>query len=172
MKRKSKSLQSTAYHEAGHAVAAFHLGFRLRDCTIKPAGSSLGMTRRMGRLYLEGIEYRSMTPTLRDRIEREIIQGLAGPVAQRRFAPRSCRHYHASEDYKTAVDTIFRISPSGQEVNAYMQWLKIRAENLVALHWHEIKQVADALMVHETLDGTTIEQVICPGKIVTMAVNQ
>ena len=38
----TKALQSTAYHEAGHAVMAWDQGLKFHHVTIKPHGDSLG----------------------------------------------------------------------------------------------------------------------------------
>lgn len=160
MKRGNHHRKATAYHEAGHAVAAFFLGFKTRQVTVKPGKDYSGLHSEMGRHYLEGLDCREITPLVRDRIERRVIVRLAGAAAQRRFNRRSYRHYHADDDHQQAVDLLFRIASSGKEVTAYCRWLGIRTENIVACHWQEIKNVADALIEQETLDGATITQVI------------
>ena len=79
---------TVAYHEAGHAVAAFYLGQNIRKVTILPYGDSRGhYLRRRRRRTVEG---RGMFDESSCKIFADIICLYAGQLAQRRFAaPKS-----------------------------------------------------------------------------------
>ena len=76
-----------AYHEAGHAVIAHVLGFRVGRVTIVPDDRSQG---RMiwAKPPLRG-SLDDPSPHQRQRAEDWIIVALAGPLAMRHHKPRS-----------------------------------------------------------------------------------
>ena len=70
-----------AYHEAGHAVAAYRLGVEVRSATILPDHYSAGYVTH-GDLFC-GHTLGSDRAVL----ERAIKISLAGPLAEARFSP-------------------------------------------------------------------------------------
>ena len=77
--RNRKDLKETAIHEAGHAVAMYHLPTQdsVRHITIIPRGNSLGAT-----WYLPKDDSASMT---RNQMYEEIVSLLGGRVAEALF---------------------------------------------------------------------------------------
>jgi hypothetical protein len=71
--------RATAFHESGHAVAAFSA---LAGINLEIDGSNRA----------------------RVRAETAIIVALAGPAAQRRYAPRSRRAWRGESDFELAAD--------------------------------------------------------------------
>lgn len=67
----------------------------------------------------------------RARAERAILILLAGPAAEARFTGRQNRAGAAS-DSAAADDLAFRMIGDEEEAGKYLDWLKVRARNLVA----------------------------------------
>jgi hypothetical protein len=90
--------RATAYHEAGHVVAAIIQGIRLgrKGTSIIPDVDSAG--RAHIRKGFKGNPEYEMSGSTRLGAERRAIVSLAGEAAQRKFRPSSIRRYHARED--------------------------------------------------------------------------
>jgi len=138
--------EATAYHEAGHAIAAWRCRVRIKSVTIRPAAGEYH-----GRLLFRSIR----TPQdMSERwAERHIVTALAGPLAQRKFAPRSTRGWHSQGDYQWACELALRAQGSGALATAWLQWLTTSTTALVETNWPHIKAVANALLQDEELDG-------------------
>jgi hypothetical protein len=131
--------QIAAYHEAGHAVIALALSVTRLHVSIEPKGSSLGRVVHLG---LPGPDDDSA-----------ILISLAGPLAQRRFAPDS----EWPTNDLAAVDEI---------VAARVGTAAERAENLASLcdhavrivdhFWEDITVTANALLKRTTMTGDEI----------------
>ena len=82
----------------------------------------------------------------------ECIAGACGPAAQRKFRPFSLRNYHGHSDPTKVVDLMNHFVGSNRELEAYLNLLSIRAEQLVAnsFTWKTIEAVAAALFKHLT----------------------
>jgi len=153
---------TTAYHEAGHAVADFYLRFKIRKVTIRPEREKRheyhGYCQRQGRSYLDRIDI-EVTPVKQNRIFNRIIAIAAGYVAQKRFSPRSVRRWHTSGDEQMAADlALYVTDPTGVEY--LLRWLYHCAENLVEVRWGDICAVADALLERKTLSGDEVREII------------
>jgi hypothetical protein len=80
-RRKPSELKATAYHEAGHIVAAFDQNVRVISADIIPIGDRNGHVKPEGSLIPKG-------DFLRTFIDTQIIVSLAGPVAEQMFTGR------------------------------------------------------------------------------------
>jgi hypothetical protein len=94
-------LRAIAYHEAGHAVAARLLLCRYKYVTIKAGEGSLGHVL-MHRIRITDEQAYDLSPTVRDRFERDILVSLAGPEAERLVSKRY-NHAGAFNDYRAVV---------------------------------------------------------------------
>src|SRR5437867_1296774 len=112
MSKPRGTIQSTAYHEAGHAVAAHRLHVLIREVSVEPDQFSSRHVRHQ-RLVSKTIEY-DRSDRNRMRMERRVIICHAGMEAQRKFNPRSVRHYHAHSDYQTAGAAVEHFSTSDE----------------------------------------------------------
>jgi Peptidase M50B-like len=72
MSDKARRLTTVAVHEAGHAVASYHLGTPLRHVTIDrdKSGKTLGHTRQRWVWFEDKQGERDGSPRGRDRVER------------------------------------------------------------------------------------------------------
>jgi ATP-dependent Zn protease len=156
-------LRGTAIHEAGHAVASFYLHVKIKQVTIIPAERSLGHMRhapirfaRQGEPYEFDDSEKGIART-----ERRIILLWAGPLAERRFAPRSRWRVGAGSDFDVMVELFGQIQGEDDEAaKLYGRLLRRRAEILVELRWKDIVAVADALLEHKTLDAEGVRAAI------------
>jgi hypothetical protein len=160
---KKSTLWATAYHEAGHAVAAmaYGKGIRRQGATIIPnlrgAAGSVYMT-----MHIPGDpSVDSLTRRMRLRIEEDVMVMLAGGIAQRCFRPSSVRNHHGRSDRDAAYDLLMHTVADERELQAYWRLLIVRTENFVRLpvRWRQIEAAAKALMEKKTLTSAELRQV-------------
>ena len=156
-RQSRKQLESTAYHEAGHAVAALALGRGVKCVSIVPGEEILG--------HCAHHKLRSFQPdihtngrTLR-RIEQSILILLAGGEAEAKFRGRH-NHIGAERDYQDAIDLAMCVFGSEEETEAYLRWLLIRARNLITslVNWPIVEHVAAELLARKTLNGREMRE--------------
>jgi hypothetical protein len=159
---KKSTLWATAYHEAGHAVAAmaYGKGIRRQGATIVPAKGELGSVWMLKHIPGDP-SVDLLTPRMRVRIEEDIIVSLAGGAAQRKFRPSSVRSYHARSDREAAIDLLMYIVGDERELKAYWRLLMVRTENFVRLpfRWMQIEAIAKALMEKKALGPGELKQI-------------
>jgi hypothetical protein len=156
---KSKQLWATAYHEAGHAVAAIHLrvGIGRQGVSIVPSEGAFGTCHILK--SFSGNPELEITGRIRLGAEKMAIILLAGPAAQRNFRASSLRNYHGHSDRRWAIDLMDRFVGSNRELEAYLNLLRIRAEQLVAnpFTWKTIEAVAVALFERKRLTAREVK---------------
>jgi ATP-dependent Zn protease len=158
--RHPAQLQATAYHEAGHAVAAFWHRLNFRHVTIEPGDDSLGhmLHVKLRDSFRPDIE---VTPAVRDRLERGVVVCYAGPTAERKFTGRH-NHVGAGGDRHNALVLGGYVGGEGKALEAYMRWLWIRAETLwdFAPRWKQVEAVAAGLLNRTTLTAREVQVII------------
>ena len=160
MARKTLSLKHVAYHEAGHAVAAFAMQRRVRSVTVIPEAGSLGHN-----VYGKGLTIQpdaELDGRTRSELERRIICGLAGWAVEVKLNPRRKRAFIADTDWHDAYDCASYVAGSGEETAAYVNWLWIRTKQLVALphYWAAIEALAAELVAHRRIGERRVREVI------------
>lgn len=106
-KRAAKPSVSTAYHEAGHVVAKWLFGY---GCVIKRVSivaeeDFLGVLEGGSPLSKMDSKWDS-EPEVATALENDVVILYCGPVAQKRFNPRSWREHHGSKDGKDALTLV------------------------------------------------------------------
>ena len=165
-KPRSSTQEVVAYHEAGHAVAAWRLGIALRRAgiTIVPdrAEGNLGSVSHV-QFINRNFQWRDYD---RDRIRAEKLAqlSLAGEIAQRRFSPRSVRRYHGESDRRSAIDLLSPFTDI-KELEAWLKLLYIRTENMFSNPdvWNAVKRLAAALMQKRTICAKETIEIIREG---------
>jgi hypothetical protein len=149
------SERATAHHEAGHVVAAVAQDVAIRSVTIVPdkVNGYAGRVRHEDLTRAVDLETDN-SPRTRSRIERQIVVALAGAAAQRKYDRRSWRSFHSSGDYETAANLADAVSSSPAASEAFLKWLTIATDDLIAVHWLEVKKIAKALLDEKTLSGS------------------
>jgi hypothetical protein len=150
---------NVAYHEAGHAVIAHVLGFRVRRVTIVPDDKSQG---RMiwGKPPIRGRDrgWYNLSPSNARRLEDWLIVLLAGPLAMRHHNPRS--HWRKSgtgygefmqkgSDFQVAGELIDYLHGDEAVASAYWGYVRAQAEAIVEKRWAWIDRVARHLAKHK-----------------------
>ena len=147
--------ETTAWHEAGHAVIATLLGGKVETVSVEFEDlQSAGDTR------VRWTETDSRQQALDD-----IQVALAGPVAEMVFVGDydylRIRAEHAADwDVVSASLSRLRMSPTAAEkllnriAAELYQW--IRTDNV----WAAIGDVADRVLVDGTIDGPTVQELV------------
>ncbi len=160
--RKGEPITLTAYHEAGHAVAAVLLRCPVESITIEP-GEDSGC---LGRCVL-GDRPSWLCPDTsggsraRFYIERRMMILLAGRVAESKHLGRP---YH--EGSEGDEDKIARLAEvicgSDGEDQKFIAWLHARTVNLLSVeeHWQAVERVVAELLERKTLKGAAVRRVV------------
>jgi hypothetical protein len=170
-RRPRRKKVKLAYHEAGHAVAAWICGIRVKRVTIVPDARSLGHvvhqfmpvcieTDSWDREDWEAFMYEDReprgTPSLEEakhNRETEIIILLAGGIAARRYNPRGREDYTSGDREDMHAFVRSYVTVSAQKGEAYVDRLKARAAEILEEHWYLVKALAEELLGRRTLDG-------------------
>lgn len=155
--------ESTAYHEAGHAVLTVFLGLSFQKVTIVPEGDSLGhqLDRKYSKRFLEALDA-SLSPYMLDRLEKIIKVLIAGGIAQRIASGRS-NHVGSRSDWDKAVILTSRIYEiSSPELPVYLRLKRMEAERMVQFRWKEIQTIKDALLCQKTMSSREVRDVLFP----------
>jgi ATP-dependent Zn protease len=156
--RKSPSaLECTAYHEAGHAVAAIILGRAIRKVTIIPDHdrNTLGSCQGHGNGRLPALDTDASSARHRTYIKSQIMMLWAGAIAEGRRAGRHNWH-GAGVDRSHILNLACFACMGDEECKRYIQWLFERTKNLLfsqRWHWDAIKRIARKLLKHGTITG-------------------
>ena len=162
-KSEQEKLKKTAYHEAGHAVAAFAIGKRFRKASILPEADSLGRLTKCGwksKLTPELDDYERLR--LRRMVEAEIIFCLAGAVAEAKLTDRY-NHIGASGDYQDAVFYATYVTDSTKETEAYIKWLFEKTKNILSRRWGAVELLADELLKRREIGYMATRKIIRKG---------
>ena len=153
-------LRATAYHEAGHAVAAFVLRRPIRTASIEPAEGSLGRVEHHppGKWFQPdaGVDTRT-----RNLVKRHIVGHLAGPLAEERFTG-SHNETGATSDHHHAVDLASYLVDDDERLQILVDDLSSRAAELLARTdvWRAVEAVAEELVRDRLLAGREVRAVI------------
>jgi hypothetical protein len=160
-KRSQKAIEATAHHEAGHAVAAFRNKLPIRSVTIERAEGASGQVSHANPLFKDNPEWDTSAKTQR-RIEVSALVSLAGEAAQRKFNPRSVRHFHSADDRSNALHVLEYLSANEDEREAYYRLISIRARNFVnsSFNWMLITGLAQELLLRRTISGKQVKELL------------
>ena len=154
---RSAALRSTAYHEAGHAMAGYALGRPLKTVTIVPTEDKLGHVRFGGRSNVPRLEMQFLGPQARHRVEQDLVVTLAGGAAERRLMGRA-NYIGARYDHAFVADVALTFAQGNErEADAYVRWLTCRSDRLVEQWWPQIQRLADSLMEVRTVTVSDID---------------
>jgi hypothetical protein len=166
MARNPREVEATAWHEAGHAVAAVFLPTvpKVRRVTIVPdeKAGSLGHTLHWyTEAFWRNLDEGGWSPRTQVRMHEEIIMLLAGGFAEKRKTGRA-NHVGARSDYAKAADLVLGASADERTAHAMLRWLRCTAESLVEVHWKQIGAVAAALLREKTINGARLREIMFP----------
>ena len=157
--RRQRRLRAAAFHEAGHAVAAYHLHVRLRRISI---GTDEGGTLGWLDLWLPHVTSgEAENIRLARAVERDIIVLLAGAQAERIGVGRpSCPA--GGVDFYEAMRRAGSICRTSEEMSACLRWLQLRTHALVeSPTWRQpIEILATRLLEHRQLGARETRAII------------
>jgi hypothetical protein len=153
--------KATAYHEAGHAVACYCLGVKVKSATVVPDKDQGTHGHARHENMFRGLDPEiDLSGRVRLQMERKIIISLAGVAAQRRYSRQSWRSHHGRSDFRAAADLALRIGGDGDGANRFLRWLELQTDRLVENRWQDIERVARALLERRILTGSEIVEII------------
>lgn len=147
-------LKSVAYHEAGHAAVAIRLGIGIgrKGVTIIPEEHTLGWAHiRKG--FSGNPEYET-SGRMRLKVENRVLALLAGMHASQ--SGDGC-----DDDLRRACNLLEYFCGSHEEVQAYLDWLNIRAKQLVESEVCQVKieAIAQALLEKRKLSAGEVKAI-------------
>ena len=152
MRRITKELKRTAYHEAGHFVAGW-LNDELMDTISIVPDHDEGTSGRL--MSEECVRYADEHQNWPEERAKAYLVGLyAGYAAQRRFDPNQPDEHArlgARSDFEEAEIWSDKFDLAALQQNAHA---------LVAEHWPKIEQIAKALLVKEALTSEEADALI------------
>ena len=142
--RRQRSDRIVAVREAAHAIVAYFIGYRIRRPALMPGHTPLKFEHvRAASDKVRGIR----------RAENVILICYAGPMAQRRFAPKSHWRQDGAREFRTAARLLGEIAGDHAWFRErHEQWLRKTAESLVERYWREINFLAEDLVRYRSLD--------------------
>lgn len=170
------SRRTVAYHEAGHAVAAFFLRHPIREVSIVPDGEALGRVSQhpMPRRIRRRIEGGDLTPAAERWLEEQAVITLAGAAAAGRLLGRKAWWRGArltvphskfgqvvvGGDVHEAVDLLEHMAGDPEEASLLLELMTYRARRLIEGRWEFVQALAQALLQRGRLSGDEARTVI------------
>ncbi|MFQ3650023.1 MAG: cell division protein FtsH [Gemmataceae bacterium] len=136
--------EATAYHEAGHAVAALALGRPVIKVSIQPDRD------RMGICFFGKAVFRPS----HDWLERELLIALAGMAAEARHTGHYDRQA-ASRDLRYAHELALQRAGNDRQAERLQRRLLSKVEHLLEQesHWAAVVNIAAALLEQGEISG-------------------
>jgi|GEM_PF-1004652 len=154
---------ATAYHEAGHVVAAVCLGFEVEYVTIVPDDVSAGHTKIAPEepSTCDAILRGDRWDPARFRAEKRVMVWQAGELAQRVHNSNSVRSHHFRTDRRNLeLLRLYAPDEEKRDVKAHVGLLRTWTAHLISQHWPSVDAVANALLDCPTLFGARINEII------------
>jgi hypothetical protein len=147
---RTRALEGTAYHEAGHAVASFELGRGVRRVSIVRDGDQYGhvLNHQLPRFHPD---YNSDGRT-RARVEQRVMILYAGGIAEAKHKGHR-RRLGDGADQQRAMNLASYIAGETEELEAYLRWLWLRTRNLIDLRWAAVGHFAAELLARRHMNG-------------------
>ncbi len=144
--------EATAWHEAGHAVAAHVLGADVTHVSLvpDPEDHSIGHTRYRPRRHAA-------------QHQDACLITLAGPLAQGLTVwgvPEETLELHRRECHEFLLGDVLGLSAASRL--AYLKFVEVAAADVVHRHWSAITRVAEALLRDDALTGDAIRALVAP----------
>jgi len=154
-------LERTAYHEAGHAVAAYVFKRPIDKLTIVPDADSYGAAHYRAGWFDHLKPDVQITIRTRERLEAGIVCGLAGTAAEMIFAGPEAEKL-AGTDLAQVATCADYLTGGIEEAEAYLKWLVIRTDALLQREprWSCVEVLAAALLKRRHLSGRRARQII------------
>ena len=154
---------SSAFHEAGHVVAANVLGYRVDLAAVYAEPLYMGQASLLDEKMYELGGVNILWPSDISGRERDVIMvDLAGPAAAMRRAKkrRPIQTKIWADDLGQAILMATRIASTHEEGETLINELFKRARKLLGAHWPKVEAVATALLERQTLGELDLQRII------------
>ena len=141
----------TAYHEAGHTVHAVKHGLGVEMVTIDPARVK-ELTGHSGVGYTQ---YKNVGLGHAEDVLRQQVVGMTSEAYVRDGQISGCQ-----DDLQTLDAMFAQLNLVGLEKERTLTRIKLQAQEFVQDSWAAIKAVADALVEHQTLVDSEVDEII------------
>jgi ATP-dependent Zn protease len=163
-KMRDEQIKTTAYHEAGHLVAAYVLGLEYHGATIKPGE---GYTGKAHVPLIDKMRYESDVDE-EDYLYRHLLVCLAAPKAVELLngSPLSPDDpnfvmSNSGSDYSQAGDIVLSLAGSIEEEQvALARRAQKDTESRLREYWGAVEAVAAALLERETLNTAECKKIM------------
>jgi len=165
---QARKLATIAHHEAGHAVAAFHVGMEAKP--IKFISGDETKSHHIATPYfsdedLDNLVWEGVTGDLQKRIENDAFISLVGPWAQKKYNPKGFRKTHAEGDYQAAMKLLSGVREDEEVLEHYVKMINLEARNFVQdkFKWKIICHLANALLNQPEMAADEVRNAIMGG---------
>lgn len=154
----ASALTSTAFHEAGHAVLAWHFSYPFKHVSIVPDGDALG-----GFLHADPDMFPFSTAREKEKTRREwIVISQAGVEAQRLVDPHP-EPFAGQADDENAHDIANRLGlvssvADDAELGRVLEPFRRRARRLVRERRAHIETLASALLERSRMTDEDVDE--------------
>jgi hypothetical protein len=135
-----------------------YVGVEVYWASIVRHGDSLGHVHHK-KIRLPNPDTQISPPSQR-RMEKLAMICLAGPIAQKVYAPHSFRRVHASDDVRDAEAAAMYVNETTDALDAWLKWIEVRTAQFIRSNWSVIEAVALTLLRMRTMTGAEIRRVI------------
>lgn len=161
--RAVSDIEHTAYHEAGHAVAACSVRRAFKSVSIVEDDDSLGrvLYSPFTGEFLESVSHGSLGQlAVRSRVEKVIITAYGGAAAAE-LLTGEVDNDGPQQDMARAADFLTRMTSGPEEAQAYGNWLWYRTKAILASpqRWPAVEAVARALLERHTLSYHAVRKI-------------
>jgi ATP-dependent Zn protease len=152
--------EEIAYHEAGHAFTALHLGGQVQYVTIAPDRDD--GPRRDGEAQ---VAWRTSRMTPKEFHNKRVLVALGGPAAEMIYRGEQLHPGYIAEwsaDWAEAWDAAATIHAEERLRLAFLEQAAAQLYQLLKRddYWAAIAALADSLLAHETLEAEEIRDVL------------
>ena len=165
---QARKLATIAHHEAGHAVAAFHVGMEAKPIKFI-SGNETGRhpitTPYFSNEELESLVWEEVTGDLQQRIENDAFISLVGPWAQKKYNPKGFRKTQAEGDYQAAMKLLSGVREDKEVLEHYFRMIDLEAHKFVQdkFKWRLICHLANALLNQPEMAAGEVKNAIMGG---------